>query len=534
LGQSILRLLMPSGAFAARLHPDEQTSSAIAAVKDRLNGPRPDRPNGSGDRDHQAQHVAAVPVESGGSAKRLGPNLQTVEAGEIEATGFNGGAPTFFTYYTTNGYALDDDYVGGYNEAIGWEPYPGATMIPGDAIATGYFSVAGGPQYVWDIQVQHSDPYNAWWIWANGQYIVLGVLASSGATACERERSKGAADAADATDGGSTNRVDCRTDADCPSQFCDLGRCASPSPNTRSQAYGTVCSEAARLIGPFGTQFTLSSTCSPGYLCLEGRCRSCASAEQCYQNMGLLTCSASRERAGLQCRDVPDNGEEVYVPVAGPLRVGHPIDRTVPQPGEPEELILTLDSSAPANARLVVVWWHQRAGEPDEFLQIAYDASLPTGQLSVQIPLAQIAMPYSENLICFRRCTDRATCACDGSPDFALASIAVTLDSDGNGSTSFQELQREQFGGAAVSIGWAPTKEDIGIPGFGGLFAGNLVAGGFGLYLPNTEGLLQPQSTPMQVLSLCTPGDATCTFPVSRLFCRRDCERDWDLDRFGF
>ena len=46
-------------------------SSRAVAVKDRLNGPRLDRPNGSGDRDRQGQQVAAVPVASLGSAKRI-------------------------------------------------------------------------------------------------------------------------------------------------------------------------------------------------------------------------------------------------------------------------------------------------------------------------------------------------------------------------------------------------------------------------------------------------------------------------------
>ncbi len=99
-----------------------------------------------------------------------GTPTQTVEAGKIEA-GFNGGAPTFFTYFTTNGNASTGDWVGGYNQIFdGWEQYSGS-IAPGDAIDPDYYSSTGGNQYVWDVMVQHGFATNAWWVWANGEYI---------------------------------------------------------------------------------------------------------------------------------------------------------------------------------------------------------------------------------------------------------------------------------------------------------------------------------------------------------------------------
>src|ERR1700710_2602535 len=48
-----------------------KAADRLLGVKARPNGPRLDRPNGSSDRERQAQRVKLVPVGSCGSAKRI-------------------------------------------------------------------------------------------------------------------------------------------------------------------------------------------------------------------------------------------------------------------------------------------------------------------------------------------------------------------------------------------------------------------------------------------------------------------------------
>lgn len=79
---------------------------------------------------------------------------QSVEMGWTVDPGLNNGstAPHLFTYYTTNGYAQDGDYEGGYNQLNkGWIQVS-STIFPGAAING--WSVQGGQQVEMSFKIQ--------------------------------------------------------------------------------------------------------------------------------------------------------------------------------------------------------------------------------------------------------------------------------------------------------------------------------------------------------------------------------------------
>jgi hypothetical protein len=108
-----------------------------------------------------------------------GSVLQSVEAGWSCDHSLNGDwAPHLFTYYTTNDYSQDGNYVGGYNSDVdGWVQvsssiYPGAALAP--------VSFIGGTQY--GLGIRYFVYENNWWFWvqnnANGQGEWIGYYPS--------------------------------------------------------------------------------------------------------------------------------------------------------------------------------------------------------------------------------------------------------------------------------------------------------------------------------------------------------------------
>jgi hypothetical protein len=347
----------------------------------------------------------------------------------------------------------------------------------------------------------------------------------------------------------SRNGATCGSGIDCRSGFCDVGTCASPTPANAplgpGYTYGKACiGPPAGLIGPYGSTFGLAASCQEGYLCFDGRCSSCKSAEDCYTLTGFTSCYAriDEDRPGRRCGDSPPNGEEIYVPIDGPTRVGRRLDPVAQEDGVRPSVQLTLRSPAPSGTRIAVVWWHQRPGEFDEFLQIAYQASLPLESERAEIELADIARSYSENLICFRGCRDRAVCDCNGNPKIALGTVVLAVDADGDGTLSVEEVRTEQIGstnlvdGTGVTIGWAPAAQ-IGAPrGFDGTFdPGGRIPAGFSAYSFYPIGYLAPLNSAESSfeLWLCAPGDSSCSLPAPGFFCLANCNAARGLNRLG-
>src|SRR4051812_5318211 len=74
----------------------------------------------------------------------------------------------------------------------------------------------------------------------------------------------------------------CDSDDGCSSGFCDLARCSEPS--SQFPAYGQECASPgpnlnSGPIGYSGTENGRFGLCG-GFLCIDGRCRSCTSAQQ--------------------------------------------------------------------------------------------------------------------------------------------------------------------------------------------------------------------------------------------------------------
>jgi hypothetical protein len=228
---------------------------------------------------------------------------------------------------------------------------------------------------------------------------------------------------------------------------------------------------------------------------------------------------------------------------------GHRVEAVEQEAGMPPSVRVQASISAgigsnppPGNAHLGIVWWHQRAGEPDEFMQIAYDTSIDAGFRELDIPFSSLALPEEENLICFRDCRDRALCSCYGEIQFALASIVVAIDQDGDGSLSLDEIRAEQIAGSPAVIGWAPKATapfDVGML--------DSIHQGFAVYAPlltlaagqPLDGLapLEAVTTsmaPAMTLSFCAPSDLSCSLPIQYLYCHPPiCDETVGTDQFG-
>jgi hypothetical protein len=90
----------------------------------------------------------------------------------------------------------------------------------------------------------------------------------------------------------------CRQDADCPSSFCDRGICAKPVDEAH---YGIECKPSTpyALLPPrpppppgevWGPRRGGLVTECGAYLCVEGRCRSCQSGDECWYWQGDASC----------------------------------------------------------------------------------------------------------------------------------------------------------------------------------------------------------------------------------------------------
>lgn len=94
---------------------------------------------------------------------------------------------------------------------------------------------------------------------------------------------------------GGANQVGatCTADDNCQSGFCDLGTCKEIDGQ-----YGAYCSPAPRTAE--GYRDGKLNTCG-AYICIDHRCRSCLSDEQCLQEYGASKCQSHALRPGHRC-----------------------------------------------------------------------------------------------------------------------------------------------------------------------------------------------------------------------------------------
>src|SRR5262249_50800996 len=108
-------------------------------------------------------------------------------------------------------------------------------------------------------------------------WLVLLWMGCSGEQTC----AKGAANVPE--QGGAQLAGACVYDADCQSGFCDRVRC-----NDLNVVYGHRCAPPAPDARPLDK---LPERLCHGYLCLDGRCRSCTEDAECQSYYGVGKCT---------------------------------------------------------------------------------------------------------------------------------------------------------------------------------------------------------------------------------------------------
>lgn len=332
----------------------------------------------------------------------------------------------------------------------------------------------------------------------------------------------------------------CNSDDRCSSGFCDLGRCAEPASSIPT--FANECSNPgpglnSGPIGFSGRENGKFGHCA-GFLCIDDRCRSCTSARQCYEALGYPSCYGGSEWSGKRCGMNPPPDAEVYQPYQpaslAPAE-GHLVEAVEPEAEMPTRLGLTTSNGVPDvdGARLAVVWWHQRTGEPDEYARIAYDVPINASFAELSIPFTSVALPTKENLICWRDCRDRSLCPCIATEQFALGSVLIAIDQDGDNALSLDEIRSEQIGGTPALVGWSPAAVQ---PHDATL---TFIHQGFATYTSQDGALfdaVMSNDAPIPTLAFCPLADEQCAFAVEHVYCLAPtCSTGthWGLNRFG-
>lgn len=110
----------------------------------------------------------------------FGIQLQSIEAGvQVYKNLYDSWEPYIFIYYTTNGYTINGNNIGGYNEKVtGWKQ-TSQLVFPGQKISP--HSQTGGTQYDMEFKLQYQ--LGNWWVNVNGHwmgYYPNGLFATTG------------------------------------------------------------------------------------------------------------------------------------------------------------------------------------------------------------------------------------------------------------------------------------------------------------------------------------------------------------------
>jgi hypothetical protein len=128
-------------------------------------------------------------------------------------------------------------------------------------------------------------------------------------------------------------------------------------------------------------------------------------------------------------------------------------------------------AGAPIAGRLGVVWFQLNDDGPDPLPVVAYDKPFDPAATTIDIPLADIAIPNEENLLCPRACNDESTCPCTGDPKLGVGAVAVVADLDEDGKLDVDDvLMGGVYGGGYMIVGYSPKAENPVPAPYDGLF----------------------------------------------------------------
>ena len=98
--------------------------------------------------------------------------------------------------------------------------------------------------------------------------------------------------------GTSRSEPGCKTDVDCPGGFCDRRVCATVAAEGREN-YGIECEPPP--ISPMTGRPDLRINRCGAFLCIEKRCTSCATDDECKSVLGSPTCGTVAGWPGRSC-----------------------------------------------------------------------------------------------------------------------------------------------------------------------------------------------------------------------------------------
>jgi hypothetical protein len=105
--------------------------------------------------------------------------------------------------------------------------------------------------------------------------------------------------------------------------------------------------------------------------------------------------------------------------------------------------------------RVVVVWYQFSDDGPDPLPLIAYDEAFDPKLGEVQIPLADIALPKEEHMLCQRACDDEAMCPCLDEVRVGIGYVFAVRDTDMSGDISFDEIGMDLYGVGYMAMGYS-------------------------------------------------------------------------------
>jgi hypothetical protein len=121
----------------------------------------------------------------------------------------------------------------------------------------------------------------------------------------------------------------CAQDADCQSLFCDRGTCANPYYD-QFWRYSGACIPGPPPHPAEDLRFPANGDMCSGYVCVDHRCRSCASDAECQAGSSDYKCLPQAELPGKRCADP----NEVLRNPGAPRPMLHPMDPNYVNPAK--------------------------------------------------------------------------------------------------------------------------------------------------------------------------------------------------------